>query len=256
MGDYHRPGDGRDDGPPPVPNSLRGTVFQFRGNQNEGRPGRPAERNFRRDRREPYRRQHLSARPLLTRDHDIVTPQTFRDPSAKDKFRDLTQLTDSETEDETQSDNDTSMPATKKLKTTSTTSPAANEMPKWSNPDVYTALPPPTETTNKGHDVLKLIRKAKIAATKDAQEQELARNEDFISFDDEQDQVLQDAPDGPRADRLGKRKRDQEHALPRPPGGYRSTRDPAILEQWKAVGSANPAPWHVPCHPQDNAGIA
>jgi non-canonical poly(A) RNA polymerase PAPD5/7 len=58
-----------------------------------------------------------------------------------------------------------------------------NCVPKWSNPDPYTALPPPDETTGKRLDVVKLIRKSKNeAAEKVDASNAVAANDDFISF--------------------------------------------------------------------------
>jgi non-canonical poly(A) RNA polymerase PAPD5/7 len=56
--------------------------------------------------------------------------------------------------------------------------------PRWSNPDPYTACPPPSETTGVKKDVVQLIRKAKNeAATKAIGNNAVAANDDFISFD-------------------------------------------------------------------------
>ena len=61
-----------------------------------------------------------------------------------------------------------------------------DSVPKWSNPDPYTVLPPPEETTGKKTDFVKLIRKAKnLAAEKAAGHNAVAANDDFISFGDE-----------------------------------------------------------------------
>lgn len=84
----------------------------------------------------------------------------------------------------------------------------ASSTPKWSNPDPYTVLPPVDESQRKKRDVVKLIRKARVAAEKGNDIQnEVAANNDFISFgfDDEYtgehryDQPgVPGAPTGPR----------------------------------------------------------
>ena len=57
-------------------------------------------------------------------------------------------------------------------------------VPKWSNPEYYTALPPPDESQRKKRDVVKLIRKARVAIEKTiSSTNEVAANDDFISFD-------------------------------------------------------------------------
>ena len=56
-------------------------------------------------------------------------------------------------------------------------------IPKWSNPEYYTALPPPDESQRRKKDVVKLIRKARLAVPKDSNTQsQVATNADFISF--------------------------------------------------------------------------
>ena len=56
-------------------------------------------------------------------------------------------------------------------------------VPKWSNPDPYTVLPPINDSTRKRKDVVKLIRKARIVTEKEVAEQsQVAANDDFISL--------------------------------------------------------------------------
>ena len=60
--------------------------------------------------------------------------------------------------------------------------------PKWSNPEYYTALPPPDESQRKKRDVVKLIRKARVSVDKaSAMNSQVASNDDFISFGAEED---------------------------------------------------------------------
>ena len=96
-------------------------------------------------------------------------------------------------------------------------------------------------------DVVKLIRKAKISDDNNREPTDLARNEDFISLDGGFDDFLPDAPRGPKADtldHLGKRKRDEDGARPRQPGGYPpSHRAAPVLREWQAPEHVNSAPW-------------
>ncbi|KAL8674141.1 MAG: hypothetical protein Q9168_001478 [Polycauliona sp. 1 TL-2023] len=63
-------------------------------------------------------------------------------------------------------------------------------LPKWSNPDPYTVLPPVDEAQRKRKDVVKIIRKARIAAeNEEATENQVAANDDFISFGFGEDKV-------------------------------------------------------------------
>ena len=90
----------------------------------------------------------------------------------------------------------------------------ATVLPKWSNPETYTALPPPDESTRKRKDVVKMIRKARVTVEKDKDDTgQVATNDDFISFnlDNERREVehsdmalasgdgVPGAPTGPRA---------------------------------------------------------
>lgn len=61
-------------------------------------------------------------------------------------------------------------------------------LPKWSNPDPYTSLPPVDDSLRKKKDVVKIIRKARIATSKTTGAiNEAAANDDFISFGFEED---------------------------------------------------------------------
>ncbi|KAL8849673.1 MAG: hypothetical protein Q9221_005363 [Calogaya cf. arnoldii] len=63
-------------------------------------------------------------------------------------------------------------------------------LPTWSNPDPYTVLPPVDEAQRKRKDVVKIIRKARIAAeNEETTENQVAANDDFISFGFGDDQV-------------------------------------------------------------------
>ena len=86
------------------------------------------------------------------------------------------------------------------------TASAVNEgarVPRWSNPDPYTVLPPPDETQRKKKDVVKLIRKARIVSenTPTAQSQ-VATNDDFISFGFDDDLAQGPQNDIPSDDEL------------------------------------------------------
>ncbi|RMZ72371.1 hypothetical protein GMOD_00010234 [Pyrenophora seminiperda CCB06] len=70
-----------------------------------------------------------------------------------------------------------------------------DSVPKWSNPDPYTVLPPPDETTGKKRDVVKLIRKTRNAeAEKVVGHNSVAANNDFISLFDTDEEDEADEP--------------------------------------------------------------
>ena len=65
--------------------------------------------------------------------------------------------------------------------------------PKWSNPEYFTVLPPPDDSSRRKKDVVKLIRKARVALTKtDESSSQVIANDDFISLDLDEAQFMAD----------------------------------------------------------------
>ncbi|THY59071.1 hypothetical protein D6C97_04213 [Aureobasidium pullulans] len=93
-------------------------------------------------------------------------------------------------------DSEDEHPRAKRARVKSKSPESEQAKPKWSNPDPYTALPPPGESDAKKKDVVKLIRKAKVEAAKPAAA--AAEGEDFISlnFDDDFAQEISDDEGG------------------------------------------------------------
>jgi len=143
-----------------------------------------------------YKKPAPHERALLqTRDDTIEQPLGVSD--GPNKFRNMADMSDDE---EADMDFDSDSPdgdaadngKHKMARKQSSTAADGNSVPKWSNPDPYTALPPPDETTGKRIDVVKLIRKAKIdAADKVDESNAVAANDDFISFGDDGDNADQ-----------------------------------------------------------------
>lgn len=77
-------------------------------------------------------------------------------------------------------------PKKKQARTTTSGAADGNSVPKWSNPDPYTALPCPDESAAKKKDVVKLIRKARISAGHEVAKK-TAETDDFISFNFDDD---------------------------------------------------------------------
>ena len=164
---------------------------------NNGRPtmrggdGAPANsRGGRRYQRGGFRPQAAHERALL-QSRDDGTEHFLGVAQDTNKFRDLASMSDDEEADmdvETDdSDGDDAAPKKTKLtRTQSLTRADGDSVPKWSNPDPYTVLPPPEETTGKRIDVVKLIRKAKNQLAEQASTNNaVAANDDFISFGDD-----------------------------------------------------------------------
>ena len=89
-----------------------------------------------------------------------------------------------------------------------------DNQPKWSNPDPYTVLPPVDEEARKRKDVVKLIRKSDLHTTaKASQHNQVAANDDFISFgfEDDKASIRDVSPPSPSSV-------DQDHDSIGPPG--------------------------------------
>lgn len=126
-----------------------------------------------------------SGRLLLLKKHDDQPELMLGDRTARATYRDIDELSDSDEAEMDISDNsdlDVAEPASKRARTSATTTKAEQDAPKWSNPDPYTALPPPDESSRKKKDMVQLIRKARVEAEakkEDSQTEGL----DFISCD-------------------------------------------------------------------------
>lgn len=122
------------------------------------------------------------------------------DTTARATYRDLAELSDSDEaamdiSGESGSD-DNDEPAAKRPRTMSSVPDRTQDAPKWSNPDPYTALPPPDETTRKKLDMVQLIRKARVEA--EAKKPAVATEADFISCDLSDDEGNRKKPVGSR----------------------------------------------------------
>jgi non-canonical poly(A) RNA polymerase PAPD5/7 len=137
------------------------------------------------------------------------------------KYKRAEDLSDSDEAEMDMSDDEDGdgQPAKKRVKVDSKVEDGNNAI-KWSNPDPYTALPPPDESQRKKKDVVKLIRKARVS-TGAAKAKAETEPGDFISLDfgEGLDDIevsepefsgkgVAGAPSGPRA------LLQQRHALP------------------------------------------
>jgi non-canonical poly(A) RNA polymerase PAPD5/7 len=253
---------------PPRPPETRGAMYHFQanqGNQNT-RPRRDTNRPPRTfDYRHPPPK--ASERPLLTTRHYSPEALTFPTNNTQDKFREIEDLSDT---DEAEMDMSASAdePQPSKRVRLEANDSLTNELPRWSNPDPYTALPPVDDSNRKHKDVVQLIRKARVEAA--AVPVMAATNDlDFISFDFEGDEVNPGqyspppgAPTGPKSDfaaravgptrqtaqdsiQLGKRKRDDSENRLRPTSTQKAeySRDGMILPQWQPTSNVSPTPW-------------
>ncbi|KAI0019171.1 hypothetical protein F4780DRAFT_747987 [Xylariomycetidae sp. FL0641] len=156
------------------------------GRSNRGRPrGRGG--------RDRGGRRHKPARPhereLLSMKHG-GSELMLGDTTGRATYRDVDDLSDSDeaemdiSEDE---DSGNAEPASKRARTTGPAT-GPDEAPKWSNPDPYTALPAPDDSTRKKKDMVHLIRKARVEANvpKPAASTEA---DDFIALADDDEEI-------------------------------------------------------------------
>ncbi|KXG47628.1 PAP/25A-associated [Penicillium griseofulvum] len=234
--------------------------FQFRGSSNYrgSRPNPRHEFTFR------YQKPATSDRPLLSSKRESTPERLQGDTETKSelKFAALSTLSDSEeAEMEMSDDSNTERPRKKRalgLDGPQDVVPAS--VPKWSNPDPYTALPPPAETTNKRVDVVKLIRKARLETAPKTDEMDAVKqNSDFISLGMDlepeipQSNAPDNAPKGPKAQEVldpaiksRKRTRDDEiKGYSRKTGkpASRFNQDGSVIDQWEPLSPETGTPW-------------
>ncbi|RSL94987.1 hypothetical protein CDV31_014085 [Fusarium ambrosium] len=108
------------------------------------------------------------------------------------KFRSIDELSDDDELEMDISDSEETEGPSKKRAKTGDDSASGDAAPKWSNPDPYTALPCPDESTRKKRDMVKLIRKARVEDETAAKLAASTEAEDFISFDLTEDESSED----------------------------------------------------------------
>ncbi|EXJ69011.1 uncharacterized protein A1O5_07946 [Cladophialophora psammophila CBS 110553] len=284
--DSYRPRHYEPPPPPWAPSNAGGGMYYFQGSRDREPSGPSSYRprpDYRRGRSHPPRREQArrppppfpktaANRPLLNLRHDDSTDSSLTDPNStsKSKFRNVDELTDSEEEEMAQSeDEELDRPATKRARLNGTDPTVATTVPKWSNPDPYTALPPPAEATAKRIDVVKLIRKARIDGARNLDKVGTAH--DFISLEGDEhkpgEQSVSPPPhpqtpiipqaSAPQAEVkttvTGKRKRGaslgEETPLPRSDDQIYADRH--VQEKWKATPGVDTTPWLAAHPPSD-----
>jgi non-canonical poly(A) RNA polymerase PAPD5/7 len=256
-GNNQRSNDRRDHGP-----SRRGARgSRGRGDTFRGRGGRQPRRIF-----IPSERELLSGNHAAEPELDLSKTGV--------KYRALEDLSDSDEADMDisgdEGDGSGQEPSRKRTRT-SLSSAAGNAVPKWSNPDPYTAIPPESATQAKKKDVVAMIRKARVTTTEEAVASIPTEAADFISCDfdstepeesepeEEQEVVGAPAPRGggraavdmptrdPYTSALGSRKRTHDDVIKVPsvklgrPAGPEKHCD--VLREWCEKSSEDPTPW-------------
>lgn len=134
--------------------------------------------------RRPWRPFVAADRAILHTTDNHKPKEDFAETQNGVTYRSFDQLSDSDEADMDISDdeNDSAQPTAKRARTAANSTPA-DEAPKWSNPDPYTALPPEQDQDKKKKDVVQLIRKARVEPAKSGRTSLLADDEDFIRCD-------------------------------------------------------------------------
>jgi non-canonical poly(A) RNA polymerase PAPD5/7 len=154
----------------------------------------------------PYRKAAAPHERALLQHRDDGQEHTYGVSDGPNRFMNIDDMSDDEEADMVESDGSADGDASKahlgekkKLVRTEAQRADGDTVPKWSNPDPYTALPPPNESTGVKRDMVQLIRKAKNQdAEKAIGNNAVAANDDFISFgdmDDGDDGEVEDARD-------------------------------------------------------------
>ncbi|KAK9423704.1 hypothetical protein SUNI508_13934 [Seiridium unicorne] len=212
----------------------------FRGsNQRNGRGGS----GFRRG----GTKERAADRLFLHKKHDENVEDLLGDTTNRATYRDVDELSQSDDaamDISGESEVDDIQPAAKRVRLTDD-----QEAPKWSNPDPYTALPPPDETQRKKKDVVQMIRKARVdaEAKKAAGASEAA---EFISFDfsDEEDKNEKELNGSSRKD-FG------DHSTPTAPRSMLSSALPSTLPPRPPEISVLQGPPHQQNHAQGNHNL-
>lgn len=135
-----------------------------------------------------YRKPQAHERALLTVQDRGSPERTLGVADGSNKFMNVDEIADEEEEEAGKEGTDDPVEnGTNKVARTANVRADGDSVPKWSNPEIYSALPPPEELRpGKKIDFVQLIRKAKNeAADKADTTNAVAANDDFISFGDD-----------------------------------------------------------------------
>lgn len=193
------------------------------------------------------------------------------------------EMSENEEEEETNNDAEES---SHKVARTAAGRADGDSVPKWSNPEIYSALPPPEELRpGKKIDFVQLIRKAKNEAAEKADgNNAVAANDDFISFGDDDgstkgtdlpsidddepktnkrpqngdfsqgpmndldyvDSIVSSAPQNKRAREADLHEQPQQSKAKRKRGEVENVR--GIVQEWMGTARCDTAPWLDPRH--------
>lgn len=134
--------------------------------------------------RRPWKPFKPAERAILQNTVNDKPTEDFADSENGVVYRAFDQLSDSDEADMDMSDSeDESAEPTAKRARTTTQADSGDSVPKWSNPDPYTALPPTEDSDKKKKDMVQLIRKARVQPAQGSRTSLPADDEDFIRCD-------------------------------------------------------------------------
>ncbi|EXF73737.1 hypothetical protein CFIO01_07365 [Colletotrichum fioriniae PJ7] len=234
----------RMDKPSGVGSTSRGDSYRPGAYQGNDRRRAPRARGglFRGRGRGGYQKIIPAERELLRTRRDGVDENLVNEEGAGVVYRDINDLSDDEEADMEISDNsddddeESGEPSSKRARRAGNDE-SGNSVPKWSNPDPYTALPPPDAAERKKKDMVKMIRKARVDETAADKLKASTEAEEFISFDfdepnDEEEIILppSEPPSPPPPPPPGPAPPLQSSSVASrtAPSGPRSDRPPAI----------------------------
>ncbi|CAI4213433.1 unnamed protein product [Parascedosporium putredinis] len=186
----------------------------------------------------------------------IPSPVVLGGDDTGAQYKDVDQLTDDEEHDMEISDSDASQPAqpsSKRARRQLQVTDTDANVPKWSNPDPYTALPPPDPSQRKKVDVVQLIRKARVEADEDTPKP-LAELDEFISFGGDSDRSDESETDD--RGRIPSRASKASSITDRDFGDtlgtlillVRESGRGGLTPEWVAPRGQDPCPWAVVDH--------
>ncbi|OHE96309.1 hypothetical protein CORC01_08381 [Colletotrichum orchidophilum] len=177
----------RMDKPSGVGDAASGDSYRPGAYQGNDRRRAPRARGgpFRGRGRGAYQKIIPAERELLRTRRDGVDENLVNEEGGGIVYRDVDELSDDEEADMDISDNsddESGEPSSKRARRAGNDE-SGNSVPKWSNPDPYTALPPPDAAERKKKDMVKMIRKARVDETAADKLNASTEAEEFISFD-------------------------------------------------------------------------
>ncbi|CZT15993.1 uncharacterized protein RCC_01833 [Ramularia collo-cygni] len=175
--------------PPAAPGQYNQQATQRR--DRRGNDYRGGGRGGSRGRGRGGRNRAAHARDLMAKSNRAATPEQMEGMKDDGKAYFVDNVSSDEEEDAASTGGDNDEPPSTKRNKTTTARADASSAPKWSNPDPYTVLPPTDMSMAPKKDIVQTIRKAKVeAANKASSANAIKENVDFISFDDFNDETM------------------------------------------------------------------